>query len=68
MKTYTGRRTALTPEQRFLFALGGVALVLGGGTIGFILIEGWSLLEAFYMTIITVANCLWGGQYAWRAG
>jgi voltage-gated potassium channel len=56
VKGYAGRRTALTPEQRFAFALGGVVLVLSGGVIGYVLIEGWTLLEAFYMTIITVAT------------
>jgi voltage-gated potassium channel len=37
-------------------ALGGVALVISGGVIGYILIEGWTFLEALYMTIITVAT------------
>ncbi|UCD56533.1 MAG: NAD-binding protein, partial [Candidatus Hydrogenedentota bacterium] len=56
MKSYMGRRTALRPEDRLVLALSGVALVLGGGVLGYILIEGWSFLEAFYMTIITVAT------------
>ncbi len=56
MRRYAGRRTGLTPEQRFSIALGGVVLVLSGGVLGYMLIEGWTFLEAFYMTIITVAT------------
>lgn len=33
-----------------------MALVLSGGVIGYILIEGWTFLESLYMTIITVAT------------
>ena len=39
-----------------MVALGGVAFVLGGGVIGYMIIEGWTLLDALYMTIITVAT------------
>jgi voltage-gated potassium channel len=33
-----------------------VALILVSGVVGYILIEGWTFLEALYMTIITVAT------------
>jgi len=46
----------MSPEERLALALCGVALVLSGGVVGYILIEGWTFLEAFYMTIITVAS------------
>lgn len=35
-------------------------LVLAGGTLGYAVIEGWSLLDAFYMTIITVTTIGYG--------
>lgn len=31
-------------------------LVLVGGTVGYSLIEGWSLLDSFYMTMITITT------------
>jgi len=45
-----------TPEERFAFAIAGVAFVLSGGVIGYALLEGYTFLEALYMTIITVAT------------
>lgn len=34
----------------------GIALVLGTGTAGYHFIEGWSLLDSFYMTVITITT------------
>jgi voltage-gated potassium channel len=31
-------------------------LVFGGGVVGYMVIEGWSFLDAFYMTVITVTT------------
>ena len=31
-------------------------MVLAVGTVGFKLIEGWNLLDSFYMTVITVST------------
>jgi voltage-gated potassium channel len=33
-----------------------VAFVTVGGTLGYVLIEGWNLWDAFYMTIITITT------------
>src|SRR5919197_3154276 len=33
-----------------------IALVMAGGTAGYVLIEGWSVWDAFYMTVITVTT------------
>ena len=33
-----------------------LALVLAGGTAGYVIIEGWSLWDALYMTVTTVAT------------
>lgn len=41
----------------FLALLG---LILVGGTVGFMLIEGWELVDAFYMTIITISTVGFG--------
>jgi voltage-gated potassium channel len=37
-------------------ALALLISVLAGGTIGYVLIEGWSVWDAFYMTVITVTT------------
>ncbi len=34
----------------------GIVLVLVVGTVGYRLVEGWSLLDSFYMTVITVTT------------
>jgi voltage-gated potassium channel len=34
----------------------GIALVLTIGTLGYHFIEGWSLLDSFYMTVITITT------------
>lgn len=46
----------MSPFVRFLLSLGLVALVLLAGTGGYVLVEGWTLFRAFYMTVITVAT------------
>lgn len=33
-----------------------LALVFTGGTVGYVLVEGWSVWDAFYMTVITVTT------------
>ena len=35
-------------------------LVIGIGTSGYVLIEGWGLLDSFYMTIITMSTVGFG--------
>jgi len=37
-------------------ATGLLASVIAGGTIGYVLIEGWTLWDSFYMTVITVTT------------
>jgi len=38
------------------FAVALLVLIIAGGTVGYIVIEGWSAWDAFYMTIITVTT------------
>jgi voltage-gated potassium channel len=44
------------PPRRFLFMLLVPALLLVAGTLGYHLIEGWSLFDALYMTAITLTT------------
>ncbi len=53
--------SARQPSAAALPALvGGVAAILAVGTFGYVLIEGWSWMDAFYMTVITVATVGFG--------
>jgi voltage-gated potassium channel len=38
------------------FAVALLVLIIAGGTIGYVVIEGWNAWDAFYMTIITVTT------------
>lgn len=49
-------RRAARHQTRLYRALLLVALVVGGGTAGYALLEGWDLLDALYMTVITMAT------------
>jgi voltage-gated potassium channel len=43
-------------RNRLLLILGALALVLTGGTLGFIVIERYPPFDAFYMTLITIST------------
>lgn len=46
-----------SPDVNRLLMLAGILVViLGAGTLGYSFIEGWSLLESFYMTVITLST------------
>jgi len=42
--------------QRPILAVVLLVAVVAGGTLGYVLIEGWSAWDAFYMTVITVTT------------
>lgn len=42
--------------RRVLFALGLLGATLAGGILGFMTIEGYSLIDGFYMTVITMST------------
>lgn len=57
----TGRRITLPadPSVRWWRLLPSAALLgvlLAFGTLGYIVVEGWSVMDAFYMTVITVTT------------
>jgi voltage-gated potassium channel len=61
-------RVAGRPRQRFISsarrglfnALILSVLVIVGGTLGYMLLEGWSLSDAFYMTMISITTVGYG--------
>jgi voltage-gated potassium channel len=46
----------ISPRQRFLRVIGALFLVVATGVIGYMAIEGWSFLDALYMTITTIST------------
>lgn len=50
----------MTPFRRFLTAIFLILLLLMVGTLGYHLIEGWTLEESLYMTFITVSTVGFG--------
>lgn len=53
MRGETGR---MSPTRRFALAVSGVALMTVIGAVGYMLIEHWSALDAFYMSVITIST------------
>ncbi|HUV07293.1 MAG TPA: NAD-binding protein [Spirochaetia bacterium] len=49
-----------SPLVRFSLAFLFVALLIAGGTMGYSFIEGWSLSDSLYMTIITMTTVGFG--------
>lgn len=47
-------------QLRLVRALMLIVAVVGGGTLGYMLIEGWNALDALYMTVITMTTVGYG--------
>jgi len=47
-------------SQSLMTAIGGIAIVLAAGTAGYRVIEGWDLLDSFFMTVITITTIGFG--------
>ncbi|WP_303721441.1 TrkA family potassium uptake protein [Malonomonas rubra] len=46
----------MDPLRKVLLSLLILVILIGGGTIGYVIIEDWSTFEALYMTVITLAT------------
>ena len=51
-----GHRRHATPNQRVAIGVSALATITVLGTVGYILVEGMSFLEALYMTVITLST------------
>ncbi len=50
----------MSPARRFALAVAGVVALLTAGSAGYVLIEGMSLLDAVYMSVITISTVGFG--------
>ncbi|MFP4330833.1 MAG: NAD-binding protein [Spirochaetaceae bacterium] len=48
------------PRLRFLSAFALILVVVGGGTVGYTVIEGWTVSESLYMAMITLTTVGFG--------
>lgn len=46
----------MRPPQHFLIIAALLVFTIAAGTLGFEMIEGWSFMDALYMTVITIAT------------
>lgn len=46
----------MDPLRKVLFSLMSLVILIGGGTVGYAIIEDWSTFESLYMTVITLAT------------
>jgi voltage-gated potassium channel len=53
-------RKRLRPRASLYYSLAALAGVVAFGTAGFMLIEGWSLADSLYMTVMTVTTVGYG--------
>jgi voltage-gated potassium channel len=56
----TGKRSLPGNNRRILFAILAVTVAIGLGTVGFSLIEGWSILDSLYVAAQTVTTVGYG--------
>ncbi|MET0623565.1 MAG: potassium channel protein [Pyrinomonadaceae bacterium] len=54
------RSRKLRPPASLAYSLAALAGVVAFGTLGFTLVEGWSLLDSLYMTLMTVTTVGYG--------
>ncbi len=50
----------MSPLVRFSIAFLLLAILMGGGTLGYTWIEGWPIWDSLYMTVITVTTVGFG--------
>jgi len=46
----------MNPLKKIKYSIVTLIILIGGGTLGYVLIEGWGAFEALYMTIVTLST------------
>jgi voltage-gated potassium channel len=57
---HLAKQYAARYQSRLMVALGLIAALAVTGTLGYALIEGWGVLDALYMTVITMGTVGYG--------
>ncbi len=55
-----GSIAKMSPARRLVLALSGIVALTATGTVGYMLIEGMSLVDALYMSVITISTVGFG--------
>ncbi len=58
----------MNPQKRLLWGLGAFIAIIVVGAGGYMVIEGWSFLDALYMTIITITTVGYGEVHPLSTG
>ena len=58
--THAGLSRELATQRNLRIALGAMCLIVVVGTFGYMLIEGWSILDSLWMVVITVTTIGYG--------
>lgn len=58
----------MNPQRRLLWGLCAFAAIIVAGTGGYMVVEGWSFLDALYMTVITITTVGYAEIHSLSAG
>ncbi|WP_204114338.1 potassium channel family protein [Shimia biformata] len=50
----------MTPRERLVFLIGMLIPIIGGGTVFFRYVEGWSWVDAYFFSVITLSTVGYG--------
>lgn len=50
----------MSPRDRLIFLIGMLVPIIAGGTVFFHLVEGWSLVDAYFFSVITLSTVGYG--------
>ena len=50
----------MSPKERLAFLIGLLVPIVGGGTVFFRIVEGWSWVDAYFFSVITLSTVGYG--------
>jgi len=58
----------MSPKRKLLWGVCALVIIIIAGVIGYVVIEGWSFIDAFYMTIVTITTVGYAEVHPLSAG